>query len=143
MGVVTFTEDIASPVPAPRLFKALILDADNLIPKIVPQAIRSIETIQGDGGPGSIKQMNFAEGSPFKCLKHRIDALMDKLEFISYEMKLESDANGGCVGKNISKYHAKPGVEIKEEEIKAGKEKASAVFKAVEAYLLANPNAYA
>ncbi|THF96861.1 hypothetical protein TEA_021285 [Camellia sinensis var. sinensis] len=134
MGVVTFTEDIASPVPAPRLFKALILDADNLIPKIVPQAIRSIETIQGDGGPGS---------SPFKCLKHRIDALMDKLEFISYEMKLESDANGGCVGKNISKYHAKPGVEIKEEEIKAGKEKASAVFKAVEAYLLANPNAYA
>ncbi|GMP76443.1 hypothetical protein CsSME_00033114 [Camellia sinensis var. sinensis] len=159
MGVVTFTEDIDSPVLAPRLFKALILDADNLIPKIVPQAIRSIETIQGDGGPGSIKQMNFAEGSPFKCLKHRIDALdeknmtyaytliegdalMDKLEFISYEMKLESDANGGCVGKNISKYHAKPGVEIKEEEIKAGKEKASAVFKAVEAYLLANPNAY-
>ncbi|KAL7178234.1 hypothetical protein ACSBR2_031396 [Camellia fascicularis] len=79
-----------------------------------------------------------AIGSPFKCLKHRIDALdeknmtyaytliegdalMDKLEFISYEMKLESDANGGCVGKNISKYHAKPGVEIKEEEIKAGK----------------------
>ncbi|KAF5941625.1 hypothetical protein HYC85_019267 [Camellia sinensis] len=150
MGVVTFTEDIASPVPAPRLFKALILDADNLIPKIVPQAIRSIETIQGDGGPGS---------SPFKCLKHRIDALdeknmtyaytliegdalMDKLEFISYEMKLKPDANGGCVGKNISKYHAKPGVEIKEEEIKVGKEKASAVFKAVEAYLLANPNAY-
>lgn len=65
MGVVTYTEEFASPIPAPRLFKALIVDADNLIPKIVPQAIKSIETIEGDGGPGSIKQMNFIEGFIF------------------------------------------------------------------------------
>lgn len=158
MAVVTFTEDIASPVPATRLFKAMIVDADNLLPKIVPQAIKSVERIEGDGGPGTIKQMNFTEGTPFKYVKHRIDALdkekmayaytliegdalLGKIESISYEIKLESTPNGGCVGKNISTYHTKPGVEIKEEEIKAGKEMTEGVFKAVEAYLLANPEA--
>lgn len=159
MALVTVTEDISSPIPAARLFKALILDADNLIPKIVPQAIKNIETIQGDGGPGTIKQMNFAEGSHLKYVKHRIDALdkekmtytytliegdsiVDKIESITYEVKLEPSPSGGCIGKNISTYHPKPGVVIKEEEIKAGKEQASGVFKAVEAYLLANPDAY-
>ncbi|XP_022864064.1 major allergen Pru ar 1-like, partial [Olea europaea var. sylvestris] len=102
---------------------------------------------------------NFAEGSEFKYVKHRIDAL-DKekmsysytliegdaltniLESISYEIKIESTPEGGSKGKNSSTYHTKPGVEIKEEDIKAGKEKAAGVFKAVEAYLLANPDAY-
>lgn len=69
--------------------------------------------------------------------------LMDKLESISYEIKFESSPEGGCKGTNTSKYYPKPGVMIKEEEIKAGKEKAMAVFKAVEAYLSANPEAYA
>lgn len=37
----------------------------------------------------------------------------------------------------------KPRVEIKEEEIKAGKEKAAGMLKAVEAYLLAKQEIYA
>ncbi|OWM88131.1 major allergen Pru ar 1-like [Punica granatum] len=160
MAAVTFTEEFSSPIPAPRMFKALILEGDNLIPKIMPQAIKNIEIIQGDGGPGSIRQMNFAEGSQLKHLKHRIDVLdkekmtysytmiegsdlTDKLESISYEIKFETTPEGGCKGTNVSKYYPKPGVTINEEEIKAGKEKAMAVFKAVEAYLLANPKAYA
>ncbi|XP_034685160.1 major allergen Pru ar 1-like [Vitis riparia] len=158
MGVVTYTDELTSPVPAPRLFKALILEADSLLPKVVPQAIKSIETVEGNGGPGTIKQLNFAEGSQFKYVKHRIDeldkekmiykytliegdALMDKIEYISYEISFEASPDGGCKSKNVSEYHTKPGVEIKEEEIKDGKEKAAAVFKAVEAYLLANPDA--
>jgi len=40
---------------------------------------------------------------------------------------------------NVSKYHPKPGVLINEEEIKAGKEKATAVFKAAEALSLGQP----
>lgn len=62
MAVVTFTDEFTSPVPAKKLFIALILDADNLIPKLMPQAVKSIETIQGNGGPGTIKKMTFAEG---------------------------------------------------------------------------------
>ena len=45
-----------------RIFKALILDGDNLVPKLLPQIIKSIEIVEGDGGAGTIKQMNFAEG---------------------------------------------------------------------------------
>lgn len=60
-SVVTYTEELTSPIPAPRLFKALILEADTLLPKII-QAVKSIETLEGNGGPGTIKQLNFAEG---------------------------------------------------------------------------------
>ncbi|KAF8012141.1 hypothetical protein BT93_I0314 [Corymbia citriodora subsp. variegata] len=157
---VTFTEDFSSPIPAPRMFKALILDGDNLIPKLMPQAVKSVELTHGDGGPGSIKQMNFAEGSQMKYIKHRVDALdkekmtysytmvdggelASKIESITYDVKMEATPDGGCKGTNVSKYHPKPGFGINEEEIKAGKEKAAAVFKAVEAHLLANPEAYA
>ena len=62
MGSSTFTEELSSPVPAGKLFKALVLDLDNLLPKIMPQALNSVETIEGDGGPGTIKKMNFTEG---------------------------------------------------------------------------------
>ncbi|XP_009590430.1 major allergen Pru ar 1-like [Nicotiana tomentosiformis] len=159
MGIVTITDEFTSPISAPRMFKASIVDGDNLLPKIAPQVFKNIETIQGDGGPGTIKQMNFAEGSEIKFVKHRVDAidkekmtyaytliegdtLMDKIDSISYEINLESMPDGGCKGKNTSKYNTKPGVEIKEEEIKAGKEMAAGIVKAVEAYLLANPNEY-
>lgn len=62
VNVTTFTDEFTSPAPAARLFKALILDAHNLYPKIAPLGIKSIDTIEGDGGPGSIKQINFAQG---------------------------------------------------------------------------------
>lgn len=71
------------------------------------------------------------------------DALLSNIEAITYEIKFQSTADGGCKGTNVSKYHPKPGAEIKEEEIKEGKEKAMAVYKVVEAYLIANPEAYA
>lgn len=62
MGVTTIHQEFTTPVPPSRMFKALILDSHNLIPKLMPQAIKSIEYIHGDGGPGSIKQTNLAEG---------------------------------------------------------------------------------
>lgn len=63
MAAISLSQEFASPVAAARLFKALILDSHNLIPKLMPQAIKSIEIIHGDGGEGSIKQINFAEGN--------------------------------------------------------------------------------
>ncbi|XP_056161322.1 uncharacterized protein LOC130135726 [Syzygium oleosum] len=47
----------------------------------------------------------------------------------------------GAWGKSASKYYAKDGVEIKEEQIKAGEEKAMGMFKAIEAHLLEDPDA--
>ncbi|KAA8548704.1 hypothetical protein F0562_000388 [Nyssa sinensis] len=159
MGVITFTDDQTSPISPARIFKATILDSHNLIPKLMPQAIKSIEIIQGDGGPGSIKQINFAEGGNFNYMKHRIDelnektytytytliegdALMDKLEKICFEVKLERSPNGGTVSKMTSKYYTKDDFVLTEEEIKAGKDKVLGMYKVVEAYLLQNPDAY-
>jgi len=62
MGIITFTQEFTTSIAPSRMFKALILDSHNLIPKIAPQGIKSIEFIEGDGGVGSIKQTNFAEG---------------------------------------------------------------------------------
>lgn len=71
------------------------------------------------------------------------DALMGKIESVSYEVKLDpSPDGGGCVGKKVTIYHTKPDVEISEEEIKVGKEMIEGIFKTAEAFLLANTHAY-
>ncbi|KAL2463751.1 Major allergen Pru ar 1 [Forsythia ovata] len=98
-------------------------------------------------------------GGDFKSVKYRIDelnketytysytliegdALVDKLEKITYDVKLEQSPDGGSISKVTSKYYTMGDFMLKEEEIKAGKEKVMAIYKVVEAYLLQNPNAY-
>ncbi|KAK6254436.1 Bet v I/Major latex protein - like 10 [Theobroma cacao] len=109
MGVFTYEMEVATVIPPARMFQAFVLDSDNLIPKILPQAIKSVETLEGDGGAGTVKQ-----ASP----------------------------EGGSICKSSSTYYTIGDIEIKDEEIKSGKEKALGMFKAVEAHLLANPDAY-
>lgn len=103
-------------------------------------------------------ELNSDAGTEFKFLKNKVDALdkekmtyaytviggdalQDKVESISYEVKFEATPDGGCKGTNISKYNLKPGAEIGEEQLKEDKAKSLAILKAVEAYLLANPEA--
>ncbi|KAF5465422.1 hypothetical protein F2P56_015433 [Juglans regia] len=160
MGVTSFKQEFACPVAPARMFKALILESSTLIPKLVPQFIKRVDLIQGDGGAGSIEQVNFTEASHFKYVKHRIDELDkenfvckytliegdplgDKLECIAYEVKFEAASDGGCICKITSNYNTIGDFEIKEEEIKAGKDSAIGVYKVVEAYLLENPQVYA
>ncbi|OWM88108.1 pathogenesis-related protein STH-21-like [Punica granatum] len=160
MAVTCFTQEFTTPVAPSRMFKALILDSHNLIPRIAPQGIKSIEFVEGDGAAGSIKQTNFADGGHLKWLKHRINAVdaeklvcnytliesdiaFDKIESVVYEVKFEASSDGGCVCKMTSEYHVKAGVQLKEEDIKQGKDKAMGLYKVVEEYLVANPEAYA
>ncbi|KAI3469329.1 hypothetical protein Pfo_025992 [Paulownia fortunei] len=160
MGVITYDQEVTSSIPPARLFKAFILDADNLIPKVLPQAFKSFEILEGDGGVGTVKLITFGEGSQFKSAKHRIDgideenhifkysviegdALGEVLESISYVVKIEAGPDGGSVCKTTSTYHTKGDKHhITEDKIKEGKEKAKAIFKAVEAHLHAHPHAY-
>ncbi|XP_022761240.1 major allergen Pru av 1-like [Durio zibethinus] len=159
MGVFSYESEVVTSIPPAKMFKACILDGDKLIPKVVPQAFKSVEYIEGNGEPGSIKKVTFGEGSQFNYVKQKIealdkenfvysysiiegDALMNTLEKITYETKLEPSAAGGSICKTTSKYYNIGDLQLKEEEIKAGKEKASGMFKAIEAYLLANPEAY-
>ncbi|KAL3753022.1 hypothetical protein ACJRO7_000420 [Eucalyptus globulus] len=159
MGVVIYDSEVMTPIPPAKMFKAAVLDADNLIPKVLPQAIKSVEVLEGNGGPGTVKLITFGEGSHYKTMKQKVESL-DKenliycysiiegdvlgttFEKISNEVKITASPEGGSVCKNTSKYFTIGEVEITEEKIKAGKEKASEMFKAIEAHLLANPDAY-
>ncbi|XP_015959626.1 pathogenesis-related protein STH-2-like [Arachis duranensis] len=161
MGVTaTFTHEFCSSVAPPRLFKGLITDSSNLLPKLLPQLIKDVTIIQGDGEAGTIEQVNFAQAIPFKYLKHRIDVvdkenlvckytmiegdpLGEKLESIAYEVNFEANSDGGCICKMTSKYNAIGDAEIKEEEVKEGRESSIGICRVVEAYLLKNPQIYA
>ncbi|KAL3648732.1 hypothetical protein CASFOL_005135 [Castilleja foliolosa] len=158
--MATFTYDMenVSSIPAARLFKSAVLDLDTLMPKIMPQAIKSVEILEGDGGVGTVKIIHFGEGSPFKNVKHRVDAIDTVnlsytysiiggdalgcvIESITNHTKIVPTDDGGSVCKNTSTYRTKDGVELDEEKIKVGKDTALMMFKAIEAYLLANPDA--
>ncbi|KAF5465394.1 hypothetical protein F2P56_015431 [Juglans regia] len=103
----------------------MVLDSHNLIlPKVMPQAVKSIDFIQGNGGPDSNRQVNFAEESYYyKYTVTEGDALEEKLEFIVHEVQLEPTPVGGSKNKMTTNYHTKGDIVITEEEIKAGKEK--------------------
>ncbi|CAK7333267.1 unnamed protein product [Dovyalis caffra] len=160
MGATSFTQEFTCPIAPSRMFRALILDSNNLIPKLLPQFIKSVDLIHGDGGAGSIEQVKFAEGTDTKYVKHRIDELDkdnlvckytmiegdplgDKLESIAYEVRFEVGSDGDCNCKMTSDYNAVGDFTIKEEEIKAGRDKTRGIYKVVEAYLLENPHVYA
>ncbi|KAL2463216.1 Pathogenesis-related protein STH-2 [Forsythia ovata] len=156
MGVFSFVHELKTNVSPKRLFKALITEPHDVLPKVSP-SIKSVVTVQGDGGVGSINQTNFADGSPAKPMKNRVefldtqnyvskitliegDAIDDKVEKVCYEMKFEDSKDGGCVLKINSDYHTKGDAVLKEEDIKAGTDYAIGIYKACADYLVANPH---
>lgn len=70
------------------------------------------------------------------------DALMGSLESITSEVKMTATPDGGTFCKTVNNYHTKGDAVISQDLINHGKQQATALLKAVEAYLLANPNAY-
>ncbi|KAI5581044.1 hypothetical protein POPTR_008G212700v4 [Populus trichocarpa] len=156
MGVFTYESEASTVIPPARLFKALFVDAAEVMPKALPQAIKSIVTLEGDGGPGTIKQTYFGDGS--LSFKERTDAidkenlsyaytvfegavLANTYEKIFNESKIEASPDGGSVCKTSTTYYTVGNVDAKADEIKDGQEKQMGLFKAIEAYLLANPDA--
>ncbi|KAL9239044.1 hypothetical protein vseg_013399 [Gypsophila vaccaria] len=161
MGVFTYTmADIETPVSPARLFKALTTDNHNLMPKVVPEFVKSIDVLHGDpSSVGCIKQINLPEGRPYKYLKNRIDeideskyyikyttfegdVLGDALECAVYETTYEAVGDGTHY-KVVGHYHTKGDHVKTQEEISIGQDAVTKMFKAVEAYLIANPQVYA
>lgn len=159
MGLVRFEREYPAAVAASRMFKAFV-DSPNLLPKVAPQAFKSIEVLEGDGGVGTVTLWTFPDGGDYKQVKHRIDAL-DKDNFTSkytlydgdgiltlaekwvYDVKFEASGNGGCAYKFTVEVYVKDGEELKEEYVKDAEEKASGLYKVLEAHLVANPDLYA
>ncbi|XP_078160731.1 pathogenesis-related protein 1-like [Carex rostrata] len=153
----TWTTEIETAVPAPRLFKAAVMDWHNLAPKIASDKIVSAAPAEGDGGIGSTRQFNFAPGLPFSFVKERLDSLdVEKceakstlieggglgihVESASTYIKIEPKS-GGSVCKVTGSYKPLPGVDVTQETEKA-KAAFGGVIKGCEAYLVANPDAY-
>lgn len=61
MGIFTVSEENISAVAPATLYKALVVDGDNLIPKVV-EAIQSVEILEGNGAPGTLKKLSYVEG---------------------------------------------------------------------------------
>ncbi|PON40536.1 Bet v I type allergen [Parasponia andersonii] len=105
-GVGKFAQEIESPIAPGRLFKALILDCLNLYTKLMPhgQSIISVDTIQGDGGVGTIKQINFTQVMEGGVLKEKLMTSM------VYDFEFVDDGHGGCVCKKLSQYYTEEDV---------------------------------
>ncbi|XP_065859559.1 major allergen Pru ar 1-like [Euphorbia lathyris] len=151
--------EVSSAIPPQKLFKIFLLDSHITIPKILPQTIKSIDIIEGDGGPGSIVQTNFVEGSDYKYVKNKVEVVdtekliyhystiggdpwMEGLDKISYEVQIEAHGDGGSICKSTIKYFPIGDAKIDMDQIKVGEDQAMAMFKVVESHILANPDAY-
>ncbi|KAH7676471.1 Bet v I type allergen protein [Dioscorea alata] len=149
------TFEVETSIPASRMFKAAVLEWHNLGPKIVPEHIKSIDLIHGDGNAGSIRQINFTPALPFPFAKERLDSIDHnnfevknttiegadigtKLECYSTHSKFTPTSSGGCIVKVTTTVKILPGVKPGDEEAKA-KETITKAIKATEAYLLAHP----
>ncbi|MGR2462268.1 pathogenesis-related BetVI family protein [Salmonella enterica] len=157
MGVLTFTDETTSTVAPAKLFKALVLDVDTIVPKVIP-VFKSVEFVEGDStAVGAVKKITINEGGEDKYVLHKIDAideanfgynysiiggvgLPDSVEKILFETKLIAGPDGGSIAKLTVHFHLKGDAKPTEAELKEGKEKGDGLFKAVEGYVLANPN---
>ncbi|KAJ8646744.1 hypothetical protein MRB53_008492 [Persea americana] len=144
-----------------RLWKAMAKDSHNLMPKLLPDIISSIVILQEDGGVGTIRQSNFSPAiKEFSYWKDRVDAVDDqkhifkysvieggligkKVKSTSFELKFNEATDGGSVCKLSGEYETIEDRLPTEEETKEMIGGMIGMFKAVEGYLLANPDAYA
>ncbi|KAF9672166.1 hypothetical protein SADUNF_Sadunf11G0012400 [Salix dunnii] len=159
MGVITLENEFAVAVAPAKVFRAYCLEIDTLLPKILPEHIKSCEIIEGNGGPGTIRKITFVEGKELSYAKQKIEAIdeenltysfslieanvwKDAVEKVTYEHKFVPTPEGGSVCKRTSTYHIKGDAEINKDQINDvyGK-KTAGLFKVIEAYFLANPEA--
>ncbi|KAG8480857.1 hypothetical protein CXB51_025499 [Gossypium anomalum] len=116
MVVVSYNFEVTSSVARPGFSRPLLLK----------QLSKSVE-LEGDASAGSIVKINFVEG--------------DKLEKNSYENQFVAAADGGSIYKSSMKYYTISDYVITEDEIKTLIKGSEVVHKAIEAYLVANPDA--
>eukprot|EP00253_Pinus_taeda_P013540 PITA_13540 len=156
----TATSEDLTEVEARRLWNALVKDSHNLLPKIFPDFFSSITFLQGDGGVGTIKQLNFTPANKdFSYAKERVDEMDEekmvfkyttieggllgkKLSASNFELKIVPRKEGGCVVTWICNYETLPGAPVDEGKAQEMKEQSNAMFKKIEQYLLSNPTLY-
>ncbi|XP_019440193.1 PREDICTED: class-10 pathogenesis-related protein 1-like [Lupinus angustifolius] len=156
MGVFSHEFATHSLVSPSRLYKAMASDFHNLLPKIV-DAIHSVETIEGNGGAGTIFKVTLVEGDRSRYSFHKIEAideanliynysvfggtgLSETWEKITFKTIVLEGPNGGSIRNTRVKYLTKGDGEINEEVFKNDKIRADGLVKFLEGYLLENPD---
>ncbi|XLT00328.1 hypothetical protein HN51_049679, partial [Arachis hypogaea] len=61
------------PCPTAKLYNAM-KDADSITPKIIDD-IKSVEIVEGNGGPGTIKKLTIVEDGESKFILHKVEAI--------------------------------------------------------------------
>ncbi|BBN19235.1 hypothetical protein MPTK1_8g08940 [Marchantia polymorpha subsp. ruderalis] len=95
----SFQHEVELGVSAPTMWNSL-KDQNTLFPKLMPEAIASIEMIQGAGEPGTIRQINFtpmatANGG-FAFVKEKLLSIdLEKFSAVSEEVE---GGNKGAFG---------------------------------------------
>ncbi|KAK1380310.1 major allergen Pru ar 1-like [Heracleum sosnowskyi] len=154
MGVQSHVLELTSSLSAEKIFQGLVIDADTVIPKAASGAYKNVQ-VKGDGGAGTIKNITLPEGSPITTMTLRTDAvnkealtydysvidgdiLLGFIESIENHLVVVPTANGGSITKTTAIFHTKGDAVVPEENIKFANEQNTALFKAIEAYLIAN-----
>ncbi|KAJ0976352.1 hypothetical protein J5N97_018317 [Dioscorea zingiberensis] len=138
------------------------MNVHKVAPVVIPEMVTGGELLNGDGDVGTIKHLKFTNALPYSYHKERVDKL-DKENYESVCTLIEGGDLGtkvwaGCIVLMKSftphyrwrlhlqdvqnEYTINPGVNV-DEYVNEDKEQAIGLFKALEAYLLANPNLYA
>ncbi|ESR32712.1 hypothetical protein CICLE_v10006674mg [Citrus x clementina] len=161
MVLGTIVDKHKSPIAVERLWKALICDAHNFMPKALPQVISSIDLLEGDGGVGTIKKFNFTEVvKEFRYVKDRVEIMDNENHVFRYsiveggilgfkvnsyvaEVTFTSSSDGDCFAKLKIEYESLGDSLLSEEDVRNIKQGIQTMVKAAERFLLANPNAYA
>ncbi|WJX23471.1 hypothetical protein P8452_12676 [Trifolium repens] len=156
MGVFAFDDDFVSTIAPPKLYKALAKDADEIVPKVIP-VIQPVEIVEGNGGPGTIKKLTVVEDGKTTFILHKVEAvdeanlgynysliggtgLDESLEKVEFVTSVVAGSDGGSIVKISVKYHTKGDATLSDAVREETKGKGTGLLKAVEGYVLANPD---
>ncbi|KAF9683492.1 hypothetical protein SADUNF_Sadunf04G0019200 [Salix dunnii] len=158
----TILGEYSSAAQADTLWKAAFLDGHKLLPKILPGIISSIEILEGDGAAvGTVRKTNFTDANKdCKFVKDRVEVMdpenhtvkyciLDggvlgvKVKSYSVGFCVTSTKEGGCLVKIEIVYESNGESLLPEEDANDLKQGILSMLKAVDAYLVANPDAYA
>ncbi|XP_074576937.1 pathogenesis-related protein B-like [Curcuma longa] len=155
------TDEVAFNVSAAKLWKGAVVEPHILYPKLLPDFFSKAERI-GEG-VGAITVFYFAPAAnlpPGSLNKNKIEVL-DEATFtfknstveggllgvlvssLTYESVFVPTGADSCVAKIKFEYETIGDKDLGEEELKATRDGSIGVLKAVEGYLLANPDVYA
>ncbi|GLJ09154.1 hypothetical protein SUGI_0102820 [Cryptomeria japonica] len=159
MVATSVSVELDSPVEVKKLWKAIVKDAE-LFPKQVPGLCSAVTRLQGDGGVGTVIQIDFTPvNKDFSYVKERTEEIDEENFYYRYsyveggqlgilwasaqfKLKMSPKAEGGSVVKFTCEYDTLPGISIDQAKVKEMEGASVGLLKAVEAFVIANPSLY-